>query len=72
MESLVVRRNDIEPLQIKVRDVENGPGNRYEKIDPKFEGTLCRMLLEKSKTTGVRLLPMPLQLQLCYIHTPPN
>ena len=53
-------RNDIDPLQMGVRDVDIGTGKGNEVV-PTIGWAPCRILHEseeRSKTTGVLLQPM--------------
>ena len=76
--SSIVQRKDVDPLQTEVKDAGIGTGNSKKGAMPNIGGVgviLCRMIQEseeRSKTTCVLFLPMPLPLKLRYLHTSPS
>ena len=71
-----VRRNNIDPPKTEVRDAGIGTENGNEEDAPNLGGgILCRVLLEseeRRQLTCVRFVPMPLALNLRYLHTSPS
>ena len=76
----IIQRNDIDPQHAEVKDAVIKTGNSNEENVPNLGGILFRMLQEseeRSKTTSVYFVPMPISLQLCYLladshHRPMN